>query len=534
MDFDDLDDLEGAAAEQAVETCTVRRPARWRGEVRCAGVCKVLIGPGGGVAPGRELACGTAVLVVEEAESGGEWYVRIEKPCEGWLPQKRVQAEEKPFPGADCTEVTDVRVPPGRQLRLYLISDIHVDHKQNKDWVMGVLEQLDTDQRYFNCLLLPGDVCHVEALFEEVMRALKKAFEAVFFCFGNHDVWIKGEKKGCPPVTDSVEKLDRVNEICKRCRVYTSPVRLTHDDGQLILLPLWSWYHSSWDDEPDLPADLRPSLDPGSRVSDYRMCKWPKAVSRTAGFTFNDEKGETSAVLAQYFAEHNEAWMHAVDQLQAQDGGEVLSFSHFCPRPELILEKRNTFDQFLPKVSGSKVLERQIRRLRQPPALHVFGHTHVGWDTVLDGLRYLHWPLGNVRERSGQCRSQNDGGFLLLKDGALWAPLQFLHWSYYYGECKEERLWGSGKLAPWVSSGYAQMYPELRPALEARGLLKEPGPDGFAGAFPGGLENNDDAFWERHLGENLRWRCPPVRREAKEFPCENPRCILCKHNLREQ
>lgn len=56
-------------------------------------------------------------------------------------------------------------------------------------------------------------------------------------------------------------------------------------------------------------------------------------------------------------------------------------FSHFCPRQELILEKRFTYDQHVPKISGSQFLEEQIRRIH--PRCHVFGHTHVGWDTSI-------------------------------------------------------------------------------------------------------------------------------------------------------
>ena len=48
---------------------------------------------------------------------------------------------------------------------------------------------------------------------------------------------------------------------------------------------------------------------------------------------------------------------------------------------------------------GSTLLEQQVRRVQ--PAVHVFGHTHVGWDTCLQGIRYVHWPLGNVKEQQG-------------------------------------------------------------------------------------------------------------------------------------
>lgn len=538
LDFDDLDDAETTAVTGALERCT-RTSSRWDGEIIHVGTTVVARGPGLAPLTGHELSFGTAVRVVEEATVAADSYLRLEAPYEGWVPKEYVSAVEpvdRGFPGADCDDVTDIRVPLGKRLRLYLISDVHVDYKKNREWLTGCIEQLDRDERFYNCLLLPGDVCHLEAVFEEVMGMLAAAFQEVFFCFGNHDVWVKGEKKGSKPVADSFQKLDRVHNICQQLHIYTSPVRLRHDEGDLLLLPLWSWYHSSWDTEEELPDNLRLPVAPGSRVMDYRMCKWGNDLEREPAFLFGDGgSGETSQVIAQHFSKRNLAWISSVQTLAQRDGGEILTFSHFCPRIELILEKRNTYDQFLPKVSGSAFLEQQIRSLTPAPACHVFGHTHVGWDAVLDDLRYVHWPLGNTGERNGQTRSQNDGGILLLRDGQQWAPRQFLHWSYNYdpaGAIAAKREPWRHDLAPWVSDGYVRMYPQMEEHLRSEGHVKEPDPvDGFAAYFPGGLENNSGAWWARHEGENDRWRCPPWPRKPQAFPCGDPTCLLCNHNL---
>lgn len=166
----------------------------------------------------------------------------------------------------------------------------------------GCLESLcheSNGQKFFDCLLLPGDLCTSEDLFEEVMGTLTAAFQKVFFCFGNHEAWTRGEKKGTSPAKDSFQKLERIHQICKTLGVYTTPVRIISgpkniflenhepepwclkkcnfyhekpwffrfffvvsklepfeccnqmvggDDSEFILLlPLWSWYHSSWE-----------------------------------------------------------------------------------------------------------------------------------------------------------------------------------------------------------------------------------------------------------------------------------------------
>merc|ERR1712032_4249 len=98
------------------------------------------------------------------------------------------------------------------------------------------------------------------------------------------------------------------------------------------------------------------------------------------------------------------------------------------------------------------------------------------------------------------------GGILLLYDDGEWAPKQFLHWSWYYEGGQARRQPELSNLAPWVSAGYAKMYPDMVPEMKARQLLVEPGPDGFAAFFPGGAENNNGAWWSRHDGADIRWR----------------------------
>ncbi|CAJ1398309.1 unnamed protein product [Effrenium voratum] len=429
---------------------------------------------------------------------------------------------KKGFPDASCDEVTDVTVPLDHRLRIFLVSDLHVDYKQNKEWVQQCIDNLSHEHggvNYYDCLLLPGDLCTGAGLFEEVMRKLTQAFHLVCFCFGNHEVWTRENEAA----KDSLAKLEQIHRLCKELHVYTSPVRIKSAEETIILLPLWSWYHSSWDREPDLPVELQPPMDPQQRISDFRLCKWGD-LEGAPGFTFGP-KGITSPHLAEHFAARNEAWIQAVLELQAEEGGEILSYSHFCPRQELILEKRFTYDQHVPKISGSDLLEEQIRRIK--PTCHAFGHTHVGWDTVLEGIRYVHWPLGNVKEQKGQTMMQNLGGFLLLYDSA-WAPIQFTHWAYFY-DYMEPRQPGSTALAPWVSYGYVAMYPEMQSALAKCKLLSEKvdGPDGMSPFFPGGALNNNSTWWKRHGSANVRWRLPPKHLSLEAFPCEYADCLLC-------
>ena len=121
----------------------------------------------------------------------------------------------------------------------------------------GCLESLcheSNGQKFFDCLLLPGDLCTSEDLFEEVMGTLTAAFQKVFFCFGNHEAWTRGEKKGTSPAKDSFQKLERIHQICKTLGVYTLLCGSSQDQKNLwenhepehmmfSFCNFYPWYH---------------------------------------------------------------------------------------------------------------------------------------------------------------------------------------------------------------------------------------------------------------------------------------------------
>ena len=53
----------------------------------------------------------------------------------------------------------------------------------------------------------------------------------------------------------------------------------------------------------------------------------------------------------------------------------------------------------------------------QSEDVHVFGHTHLTVDLVLDGQRYLQWALGTPREQAAMSRAVGDTGMLVLHLG---------------------------------------------------------------------------------------------------------------------
>merc|ERR1711971_1051870 len=92
---------------------------------------------------------------------------------------------------------------------------------------------------------------------------------------------------------------------------------------------------------------------------------------------------------------------------------------------------------------------------RLKPNVHIFGHTHFGWDQQIDDIRYISAPLGMPQERARRLRSVAVGNFpmafvhqsypgqpaepLLIWDAENGFPEQYpAAWSGFYGEYKRE------------------------------------------------------------------------------------------------
>lgn len=77
-------------------------------------------------------------------------------------------------------------------------------------------------------------------------------------------------------------------------------------------------------------------------------------------------------------------------------GADVVSFSHFLPRIDLLPEKRYLYLPTLTKAVGSRFLGDRVEALQ--PDAHCFGHTHIAWDSTVAGIRYIQAALGYEQE----------------------------------------------------------------------------------------------------------------------------------------
>jgi len=262
-------------------------------------------------------------------------------------------------------------------MRIFAISDIHVDFQDNQKWIDAVSE-IDYKE---DVLLLAGDVCHHFYRLQETLLQLRGKFHRLFFVPGNHDLWLRGES-----FKNSMEKFEAIIVFCKKNDISMNPDTINN----ISIVPLFSWYTSPEDGEDSLYWP-KPGEDENNRMwSDRFFIKWPNS---------NFPKS-----ASQYFYELNS------ELISEKYSGTVISMSHFIPRKEMMFsqyppmldpERIKKFDRSpefnFSRVAGSELIEKQIRQVGSK--LHVYGHQHINRDREIDGIRYAAHCLGYPNER---------------------------------------------------------------------------------------------------------------------------------------
>lgn len=239
-------------------------------------------------------------------------------------------------------------------MRILALSDLHTDFPDN--WRR--LLQLSAAEYGDDALIVAGDIADRGERIGETLALLAGVFRHVFYVPGNHDVWVRRE------AGDSLEKFRSLLALCDRLGIHTRPAQVE----QCWIVPLFGWYdprfagEGAWDAE-DLDG-----------WSDFHFCRWPSDIDDLPSFF---------------------AWLNA-PAIRRYDR-PVISFSHFVPRPDLLPPADKLHFKGLPRVAGSTLLERQIRSIASQ--VHVFGHTHINRDAVVEGVWYVQNALGYPRER---------------------------------------------------------------------------------------------------------------------------------------
>lgn len=246
-------------------------------------------------------------------------------------------------------------------MRVFAVSDLHVDYAPNRQWVND-LSRADYQR---DLLLVAGDLSHKPERLLDTMAALRARFARVVFVPGNHDLWV-----GSDGAESSLERHADLNSALSALDITLGPV--VHEGVRIV--PLLSWYDFSFG-------------TPGPRLQkawvDFARCRWPD--------------GWDSPAVNAHFDALNPAPAGADHSARP-----LVTVSHFVPRPDLLpMPAIMAFGWILP-VLGSWALERQIRRWHEACAggehVHVYGHSHVNVDRSMSGIRYLNNARGYPNE----------------------------------------------------------------------------------------------------------------------------------------
>jgi predicted phosphodiesterase len=239
-------------------------------------------------------------------------------------------------------------------MRVFALSDIHIDYDENAKWIAN----LSLHEYRDDVLILAGDVTDTLPLLEWCLGTLVKRFKKVLFVPGNHELWVIRDGRA----KNSFQKFDDVCAVAESSGASTQPFR----GPGVSFIPLMSWYDYSFGEPSD---ELRKVW------MDYRACRWPE------GYTEKD--------VAARFAAANDGQVIPV-------GGTVITYSHFLPRIDVMPDSIPHANRYLYSVLGSAALDRQLRRLNAD--IHVYGHSHVNRRVSIDGVTYINNAFGYPRE----------------------------------------------------------------------------------------------------------------------------------------
>jgi predicted phosphodiesterase len=238
-------------------------------------------------------------------------------------------------------------------LRIFAISDLHLEYPENAQWLFG-LPQFDYQK---DILILGGDLSAKIELLEKAFKFLKNCFQEVFFVPGNHDLWVEKPFNG-----HSFDKFQRIMRRADDLGIRTKPWHL----ASLSIVPLFGWYDYSFGE---------PSTELRNVWMDYVACQWPPDF---------DEQKITGA------------FMDLNEENLKDHGSFVISFSHFLPRIDLMPAYIPTHEQNLYPVLGTILLNEQVKRLGS--RIHIYGHSHVNRHIMMDNVVYINNAFGYPRE----------------------------------------------------------------------------------------------------------------------------------------
>lgn len=239
-------------------------------------------------------------------------------------------------------------------MRIFAISDLHVDYEDNAKWISNI----STYDFKEDILIIAGDISDSLSSIEWALSNVVRRFKVVLFAPGNHELWCFRDKG----IKSSLDKYIHVRSVVEASGALQSAYRT---EG-LCILPLVSWYDYSFGQPTQRLLDI---------WMDYLTCQWP------AGYQMDD------------IATHLEQW----NFFPELDKNEFcITFSHFLPRIDVLPEFIPNSLKILNPILGATRIECQLRKLNSK--IHIYGHSHINQHTRIDDVIYVNNALGYPHE----------------------------------------------------------------------------------------------------------------------------------------
>jgi len=237
-------------------------------------------------------------------------------------------------------------------MRVQTVSDIHIDHRANHEWLKNISLQDYTN----DILVIPGDISHRIELLQKGLEQLLRRFKEVVFVPGNHDLWVSNKDDL------STDKFTAVIKYARELGVKVST--LEYPDFRIV--PLMSWYDFSFG---------KPCKELKKLWLDFQVCRWPQLVGPIEVTRLMLEKNDLSIP-----ADHK----------------ITISCSHFVPRIDCMPPRIPRRHRMIYPVLGADGIDKQVRTIGS--SIHVYGHSHVNRDIEIDGVRYVNNAFANPDE----------------------------------------------------------------------------------------------------------------------------------------
>ncbi|CAI0981181.1 putative phosphoesterase [Serratia entomophila] len=243
-------------------------------------------------------------------------------------------------------------------MKVYAISDLHIDFDGNAKWFFNAFDADYTD----DVLLVAGDVSDELNRLEQCFTFLARRFKKVLFVPGNHELWVIRDS-----MPTSIRKFEQICQLTERCGVSMD----VYHHGSVSIVPLLSWYDFSFSSPTEKLL--------GSWM-DFHACKWP-------------DNWDLQHVT-NFFLDKNISRLNTRNDV-------VISFSHFLPTSKLLPNFVPEAFKYIFPVLGSEKLAEQISILQ--PDTHVYGHSHISRSLRVDDIDYVNNALGYPKERGLGC-----------------------------------------------------------------------------------------------------------------------------------